>query len=130
MTPGTSDGDLDIDVADAGEYVRIRFKGIINPGSQMRLVDRICEINAVTGKGRFLVDARGCTIDYPMIERYRIGVYAAEKFGTAISAAYIIEQQHNTGLVENTAQNRGSAGVRIASTELDAIEWLLKERGA
>ena len=124
MTHGKPEGNPEIEVADAGEYIRIRFRGLINAASQTRLIDSVCGIQTDTGKGRFIIDARGCPVDYPLIERYRIAGYVAEKFGSAISAAYIIDAEHNTGLVENAAQNRGGTGIRIVTSELDALDWI------
>ena len=49
---------------------------------------------------------------------------AAKKFQNKITLACIIDKREVTGIVENTSFNRGGTGLKIVTTEKEAMDWI------
>lgn len=105
-------------------HIRIRFRDSITLKSQRKLVDQLVELSRTTGKKKFIVDTRGCALQYSVTDRYDLGAYFAEKAGNDLVVATIIDKVHLTGLVENVAHNRGATKLAILTDEGQALEWI------
>lgn len=113
-----------LDVLESDRHIRILYRDIIDYPNQRKLLDRVFELYQGTGKSRFIVDTRGCEVNYSVLERHKIGEYVAEKFKNNITLACIIDKKEVTGIVENTSFNRGGTGLKIVTTEKEALEWI------
>jgi hypothetical protein len=113
-----------IEISEIGDCIRIEYRDLISFEKQMRLVDMIFDLYAKRKKSKFIVNTKGCPIEYSIVERYQVGAYLAEKFKSHVAIAYIIDKRNLTGIAENAAQNRGGTRIKIVTTEEDALAWV------
>lgn len=119
-------GNLNAEVIDLNTHVRIEYKDVINFNNQMRLADSVYDLFVSSGKSKFIVNTKGCPTQFSVFERFEVAAYLAKKFLNNVTIAYIIDKENLFGIAENTARNRGGAGVRIVTTEEDALAWIEK----
>jgi len=77
------------------------------------------------GNYKMLLDALGVEgIDIPTIERYYMGIEAAEQLNNKVKLAVVWHKEYVTYLGETVAVNRG-ANVGVFSSNDSAVKWLL-----
>ncbi len=77
------------------------------------------------GNYKMLLDALGVEgIDIPTIERYYMGIEAAEQLNNKVKLAVVWHKEYVTYLGETVAVNRG-ANVSVFSSNDSAVKWLL-----
>jgi hypothetical protein len=77
------------------------------------------------GNYKMLLDALGVErIDIPTIERYYMGIEAAEQLNYKVKLAVVWHKEYVTYLGETVAVNRG-ANVGVFSSNDSAVKWLL-----
>ncbi|HKP95435.1 MAG TPA: hypothetical protein VJ385_06735 [Fibrobacteria bacterium] len=113
-----------LEIRDFARYIRIDYKDVVDFGKQKRMLDMIHGMYLDKGVRKFIVNAKGCRVNYSILERHKIGEYVAEKFKTHIIFACIIDAEQLTGIVENTSHNRGGTGLKIVTTEQEALDWI------
>lgn len=106
------------------DFIWIKFLDEINGETARKSIDLIMDLSATHNISRFISDSRGCTLNYPVMERYEVGKYWAEKVSPSIFTASIVDESHWSGLVENVAVNRGGRNLLITTDEAKALEWI------
>lgn len=89
----------------------------------LRLVDQVRAERLVRGASRVLVDIRGVTGDISSLDRYRLGIYCAEKPTRPERLAVVARQETVNWMFENVASNRGLPTCETADPRY-AENWL------
>ncbi len=105
-------------------FIWIGYLDEINGRSVMKTIELFIDLSATHKISRFISDSRGCALDYPVMERYEVGKYWAEKVSPDIFVASIVDESHWSGLVENVASNRGGRNLLATTDKAKALEWI------
>jgi len=89
----------------------------------LRLVDQVKVERLARGASRVLVDIRGVTGDIPSLDRYRLGIYCAEKPRRPERLAVVARRETVNWMFENVATNRGLPTCETADPR-HAENWL------
>src|SRR5262245_60231565 len=92
----------------------------------LRLADKVREQRKSLGLTRVLVDIRNVTGDISSLDRYRLGIYAAEKPDRAERLAVVMRREAINWMFENVATNRGLPTCESADPRY-AQSWLRRE---
>lgn len=111
------------EASEEGDCLFIVYRDEINLKKQVLLVDAIARLADAKGLRKVIVDTRGNPVNFTLLDRHEAAIYAAGKFGARLAVAYIIDKEQLTGIVEDTAQNRGG-NLRIFTEEGPARMWI------
>lgn len=104
-------------------YLLFTCQGAGTLASFRVLVDRISVEVAARGRRRVLADVRSMSGALPDMDRFEIGVYAAEKLTGVERFAVLASVEHRINrFFEDTARNRGLQ-VRVFLDEAEALAW-------
>jgi hypothetical protein len=108
-----------------GEALFVEVSGPYSLADFLRLVDQVKAERLARGASRVLVDIRGVTGDISSLDRYRLGIYCAEKAKRPERLAVVARRESINWMFENVATNRGlltceSADPRYAESWLRA----------
>jgi hypothetical protein len=100
----------------SGEYDFADFK------TYLKIIYAKCELEDIYKVMFDSLDVIG--IDIPTLERYFLGVEAAEQLRYKVKLAIVWHKEYTTYLGETAAVNRGG-NVKVFSNAESALEWLL-----
>ena len=102
--------------------------GVFNAHEFFALWDALAMKSAETGIARAVVDIRGVLPPRSEFDRFSVGAYAAQLFGHRAKIALLSPAEHENGLIENAAVNRGGI-LRVFGNSEEAHAWLAEEDG-
>jgi hypothetical protein len=91
----------------------------------LRLADQVRDERLARGASRVLVDIRDVTGEIPALDRYRLGIYCAERPNRAERLAVVMRREAISWMFENVATNRGLPTCESADQRY-AESWLRK----
>ena len=91
----------------------------------LRLADSVFAECTKRGLGRAFVDITGVTGEIPQIDRYRLGIYCAEKRAQLNRLAVVARREIINWMFENVATNRGLTTC-VTADPAYATNWLRK----
>lgn len=74
----------------------------------------------------YIFDLRDSQEGMNVAEKYNLGIFLADMFGTRFRAVALLHRDQITGFLENVSRNRGAVHFRITHDEDEAREWLEK----
>jgi hypothetical protein len=89
----------------------------------LRLADSVWQECGKRGVGRALVDISGVEGDIPQLDRYRLGIYCAEKPKRIARLAVIARRELINWMFEHVATNRGLPTC-VSADPAFAMSWL------
>ena len=116
---------LSLSFREEGDFLAFNVSGAYTLADFLRLADRVFAECRKRGMARAFVDITGVTGDIPQIDRYRLGIYCAEKRDRLTRLAVLARREIINWMFENVATNRGlqtceSADPRYAESWLRA----------
>jgi hypothetical protein len=116
---------LELSFRQEGDALFCTVSGPYSLAGALRLADQVRAERLACGATRVLVDIRGVSGDIPSLDRYRLGIYCAEKPKRAKRLAIVARRETINWMFENVASNRGvptceSADPRYAESWLRA----------
>jgi len=116
---------LDLSFRQDGNVLFCEVRGPYSLAAFLQLADQVNAERQARGAGRVLVDIRHVTGDISHLDRYRLGIYVAEKPKHAERLAVVARREIINWMFENVATNRGlptcvTADQRYAETWLRA----------
>jgi len=116
---------LNLSFRSEGDVLFCAVTGPYSLAACLRLVDQVRAERLARGASRVLVDIRGLTGEISALDRYRLGIYCAEKPDRAERLAVLARPEAVNWMFENVASNRGlptceSADPHYAETWLRA----------
>lgn len=115
---------LHVEIQNMGQYLVVEVSGELSLESGRELIDLVESESKKRGCDLFLVDMLQTGPPEKGMDRYDIGVYAAEKFHPGLKVAVVYRQELINKFFENTAANRGAA-VTVVGSRKEALEYLL-----
>jgi hypothetical protein len=106
-------------------YLAIAAQGAYSLADFLRLADTVFAECRKRGLGRAVVDITGVTGDIPQIDRYRLGIYCAEKRDRVSRLAVVARREIINWMFENVATNRGLTTC-VTADPAYASNWLRK----
>jgi hypothetical protein len=97
--------------------------GAYSLAAGLRLVDQVRKERLARGASRVLVDIRSLTGEISSLDRYRLGIYCAEKPNRPERLAVVARPDAINWMFENVASNRGLPTCESAD-ERYAESWL------
>lgn len=114
---------LDLSFRDEKEFLSCGVRGAYSLADFLRLADRVMDECATRGATRALVDITGVNGDIPQIDRYRLGVYCAERPKRPERLAVVARREIINWMFENVASNRGLSTC-VSADPTYAQNWL------
>jgi hypothetical protein len=116
---------LDLSYRQDGDVLFCEVRGPYSLAAFLHLADQVSAERITRGARRVLVDIRHVTGDISHLDRYRLGIYVAEKPKHAERLAVVARREIINWMFENVATNRGlptcvTADQRYAETWLRA----------
>ena len=106
-----------------GDVLFCEVSGQYSLAGFLRLVDQVKAERLARGASRVLVDIRGVTGEISSLDRYRLGVYCAEKPSRPERLAVVARPETVNWMFENVACNRGLPTCESADPRY-AENWL------
>jgi len=98
---------LKLEFHEAGDLLHCIASGPYSLADFLRLADQVNERRRARGLSQVLVDITGVTGEIPSLDRYRLGIYVAERPNRARRLAVIARREIINWMFENVASNRG-----------------------
>src|SRR5262245_60122985 len=117
---------LNLHIRREGEILFCEVSGPYSLADFLRLADRVRADRKALGATRVLVDIREVTGDISSLDRYRLGIYCAEKPDRAERLAIVMRREAINWMVENVATNRGLPTCESADPRY-AENWLRRD---
>jgi hypothetical protein len=108
---------MDAVFVEHGGYYRIPYVGVRTYSGMVGLIDKMVANAEQTGVFKCLFDLRQSEEGFTMLEKYDLGTYLANVFGSRFTVAVLIRPEHITGFLENVSINRGAVKFLITSDE-------------
>ena len=106
-------------------FLACAVQGAYSLADFLRLADRVFAECRKRGLGRAFVDITGVSGDIPQIDRYRLGIYCAEKRDRLNRLAVVARREIINWMFENVATNRGLTTC-VTADPTYATNWLKK----
>jgi hypothetical protein len=90
-----------------GNVLFCEVSGPYSLAAFLRLADQVRAERQARGAERVLVDIRGVAGEIPHLDRYRLGIYVAERPRHAERLAVVARREVINWMFENVATNRG-----------------------
>jgi hypothetical protein len=119
---------LDVCFRKQGDVLFCEVSGPYSLGDFLRLADQVRAERKAQGATRTLVDIRNVTGDISSLDRYRLGIYCAEKPDRAERLAVVMRRESINWMFENVATNRGLPTCESADPRY-AENWLRRDAG-
>lgn len=117
-------GNLNIRLNQIKDHIRMDYEDIISYPKQIQMIDTIYALYQSTNVNKFIINTKGCPVEYSITERHKVAVYLTEKFQNKLLVACIVDTEQITGIVEDTSRNRAGYGLKMVTTEEDALKWI------
>jgi hypothetical protein len=117
---------LDLNFRDEGDFLSCIVCGAYSLADFLRLADRVFAESRRRGLARAFVDITGVSGDIPQIDRYRLGIYCAEKRDRLSRLAVVARRELINWMFENVATNRGLSTC-VSADAAYAQTWLRAE---
>ena len=117
---------LDLNLRRDGEILFCEVSGPYSLADFLRLADKVRQQRKSLGASRVLVDITRVTGDISSLDRYRLGIYCAEKPDHAERLAIVMRREAINWMFENVATNRGLPTCESADSRY-AENWLRRE---
>jgi len=114
---------LNLSYRTEGDVLFCEVSGPYSLADCLRLVDQVRAERLARGASRLLVDIRGVTGDISPLDRYRLGIYCAEKPNRPERLAVVARRETINWMFENVASNRGLPTCESADPRY-AENWL------
>lgn len=114
---------LDLSFRKHGDVLFCDVSGPYSLADFLRLADLVRAERKAQGATRTLVDIRQVTGDISSLDRYRLGIYCAEKPDRAERLAIVMRRESINWMFENVATNRGLPTCESADPRY-AENWL------
>jgi len=114
---------LNLNLREEGGFLSFDVKGAYSLADFLRLADRVFAECRKRGMARAFVDITGVTGDIPQIDRYRLGIYCAEKRDRLTRLAVLARREIINWMFENVATNRGLSTC-VSADAAYAQNWL------
>ena len=114
---------LSLSFRSGGDVLFCEVSGPYSLADFLRLADQVRTERMARGASRVLVDLRGVTGEVSSLDRYRLGIYVAEKPNHARRLAVVMRRESVNWMFENVASNRGLPTCESADPRY-AENWL------
>ena len=114
---------LDLSFRQDGSVLFCEVSGPYSLAAFLQLADRVNAERETRKAGRVLVDIRNVTGDIPHLDRYRLGIYVAERPKHAERLAVVARREIINWMFENVATNRGLPTC-VTADQRYAENWL------
>jgi hypothetical protein len=114
---------LDLSFNDEGDVLSCVVRGAYSLADFLRLADRLFAECRKRGAAKAFVDITGVSGDIPQIDRYRLGIYCAEKRERQSRLAVLARREIINWMFENVATNRGLSTC-VSADPTYARNWL------
>ena len=114
---------LDLSFRPEGDFLFCEVSGPYSLTDFLRLADQVRAERMARGASRVLVDLRGVSGEVSSLDRYRLGIYVAEKPDRAKRLAVVLRPDSINWMFENVASNRGLPTCESADPRY-AENWL------
>ncbi|HEX6690587.1 MAG TPA: hypothetical protein VF110_05495 [Burkholderiales bacterium] len=116
---------LQVSLSEEAGLLSVAVQGPYSLADFLRLADRVFAECTKRGLGRAYVDITGVTGEIPQIDRYRLGIYCAEKRDRLNRLAVVARREIINWMFENVATNRGLTTC-VTADPAYATNWLRK----
>ena len=106
-------------------YCFVRISGEWNTDKLKEFIDGSIRHAEEYGWNSILIDGYELETPKTDFQRFLIGKYAAEAYGSRFRVALYFQPERITKFAENAAVNRG-ADFRVWGSKEEALQWLLK----
>src|SRR5689334_21037587 len=96
---------LKLDFREEGDILHCAVSGPYSLAGFLRLADRVLEQRRARGLPRVLVDITAVSGEIPSLDRYRLGIYVAERAERAQRLAVVARREIINWMFENVARN-------------------------
>src|SRR5262245_43354706 len=117
---------LDLSFRQQGNILFCEVSGPYSLADFLRLADKVRQQRKAAGATRTLVDITKVTGEISSLDRYRLGIYCAEKQDRAERLAIVMRREGINWMFENVATNRGLPTCESADARY-AENWLRRE---
>lgn len=114
---------LDLSYRLDGDVLFCEVRGPYSLAAFLQLADQVSVARLARGASRVLVDIRNVTGDISHLDRYRLGIYVAEKPKHAARLAVVARRETINWMFENVATNRGLPTC-VTADQRYAENWL------
>jgi hypothetical protein len=114
---------LDLSFRQDGSVLFCEVSGPYSLAAFLQLADQVRTERQARGADRVLVDIRNVTGDISHLDRYRLGIYVAEKPKHAARLAVVARREIINWMFENVATNRGLPTC-VTADQRYAENWL------
>src|SRR5262245_4911989 len=114
---------LELSFRQAGGVLYCEVSGPYSLADFLRLADGVDAERKARGASSVLVDIRQVTGEIPQLDRYRLGIYVAERPGRPRRLAVVARREIINWMFENVATNRGLPTC-VTADQRYAENWL------
>jgi hypothetical protein len=114
---------LELSYRQDGDVLFCEARGPYSLAAFLHLADQVSAERQARGAARVLVDIRNVSGEIPHLDRYRLGIYVAEKPKHAERLAVVARREIINWMFENVATNRGLPTC-VTADQRYAENWL------
>ena len=119
---------MEAEFIEEGGYYLARYAGLRTYPVIIALLEEVAELARSTGVYRYLFDLRKSDEGFSVADKYELGNYLGQLFGTRFTVAVLLRKEHITGFLENVSINRGAKNFTITDDEEKAKKWVSRPK--